>query len=67
VLRGRQQALAELRWHPRGLRIAIEASDREIGELGLSVILGLFVPLLITLPTDSSSEAATPDTETEEE
>ena len=67
VSRGRKQTLARLLWHSRGPRIAIAASDREIEELGLPVILGLFVPLLITHPIDSSSEAAKPDTETEEE
>lgn len=67
VLRGRKQTLARLLWHSRGPRIAIAASDREIEEFGLPVILGLFVPLLITHPIDTSSEAAKPDTETEEE
>ena len=67
VLRGRKRTLARLLWHSGGPRIAIGASDQEIGELGLPVILGLFAPLLVTHPIDSSSEAAKPDTEIEEE
>jgi len=61
VLQGGKRNLARMRWLPRGPRIAIEASDREIGELGLPVILGLFTPLLITHPVDSSVTEYQPD------
>ncbi len=57
-------AIAQLFLHPRGPRVAFEASERAKGEHLPLLVLGLFAPLLVVLPV---SETGEPDAKPEEE